>query len=81
MDPNELMSQVGSQSPGLLLWGMVWSSIGVGFFLYGKRQSRAVPLLAGILLSVLPFFVTSVTALAISGGVLTSLPWFLRGRW
>ena len=80
MDPNDLLKQAGSQSVALLMWGMVFSSIGVGFFMYGKRQRRTIPLLVGILLSVLPFFTSDTTLLAVSGSALTALPWFLRGR-
>ena len=80
MDPNDLLNQVGAASAGLMLWGMVWGSIGLGFFIYGKRQGRIVPLLVGIALSVLPFLVTDESALIASGAVLTVLPWILRGR-
>jgi len=80
MDPNDLLNHVGKASAGLMLWGMVWGSIGLGFFIYGKRQGRIVPLIVGIALSVLPFFVTDEGALIASGTALTILPWFLRGR-
>lgn len=80
MDPSELLQQASDSSPALLLWGMLYGSIGLGYFLYGKKQGRLVPLLMGVALSALPFFVTDATGLAASGAVCTALPYFLRGR-
>ncbi len=40
---------------GLLLWGLLFSSIGLGFFLYGKKQGAIVPLMCGLV--VIPYFV------------------------
>ena len=31
-----------------LLWGVLFSSIGVGYFIYGRKQQKLVPLLSGI---------------------------------
>ena len=61
-----------------LLWGLLFSSIGMGFFIYGKKQSRAVPLVCGIVLMVYPYFVQSTTWLVVIGVVLCAVPYFLR---
>jgi len=38
------------------LWiGMLLSSIGAGYFVYGKKQANASALIAGILLCILPY--------------------------
>ena len=42
-----------------LLWGLLFSSIGVGFFIYGKKQQRVVPLVCGLLLFIFPYFVAN----------------------
>ena len=39
----------------LFIW-MVAGAFGMGYFVYGKKQSRAVPMAAGILLMVIPYF-------------------------
>jgi len=36
--------------PSLLFWGILFSSAGLGFFIYGKKQNAVVPLVAGIAL-------------------------------
>jgi hypothetical protein len=61
-----------------LLWGLLFSSIGVGFFIYGRKQNRPVPLICGIALIVYPYFVRNAYLLVLIGAVITALPYFLR---
>ena len=42
-----------------ILWGLLFGSIGLGFFTYGKKQGAAVPLICGLLLMAVPYFVRS----------------------
>ncbi len=65
-------------STASLLWGLLFGSIGVGFFIYGKRQSMIVPLLCGLALIVYPYFVTSTWLLLLIGVALMAVPYFLR---
>lgn len=41
----------------VLIWSMLFGSIGVGFFIYGKRQKAIVPLCAGVALCAFPYFI------------------------
>ena len=61
-----------------LMWGMVFGSIGLGFFIYGKKQRAVVPLLSGIALMVFPYFVANIYVLIAVGIVLMALPYFIR---
>lgn len=61
-----------------LMWGMIFGSIGLGFFVYGKKQRMLMPLLAGIALMVFPYFVSNIYLLVIVGAGLSALPYFLR---
>ena len=63
---------------GLLLWGLLFSSIGLGFFLYGKKQRSVVPLVCGLVLMIYPYFIPNVTALVAIGVVLIAVPYFFR---
>ncbi len=65
-------------STSTLIWGMLFGSIGLGFFIYGKRQKAVVPLLTGIALFVFPYFIPNVTILVIVGVILVAVPYFLR---
>lgn len=62
----------------ILLWGLLFSSIGLGFFLYGKKQQRLVPLLCGLALMLYPYFVPNVYLLVAIGAALTAAPYFFR---
>jgi len=62
----------------VLLWGVLFGSIGVGYFMYGKKQQKTVPLIVGILLCIFPYFITNVYMLVIIGVVLVATPYFVR---
>jgi hypothetical protein len=62
----------------VLIWGMIFGSIGLGFFIYGKKQQKIVPLITGIVLSVFPYFISNLYILIITGAVLVALPYFFR---
>jgi hypothetical protein len=57
-----------------LFSSLVISLAGASFFMYGKKAQRPFPLMAGIAMSVYPFFVVNVLALwIITAGVLAAL--------
>ena len=60
-----------------LIFSILFGSIGMGYFVYGKKQQAALPLLAGIVLCVFPYFVSNVYIMVLVGIVVTVLPWVL----
>ena len=65
-------------SAGLLLWGVLFSSVGMGYFIYGKKQDATVPLLCGIALMIIPYFITSVLVMVLLCAALIAVPYFIR---
>jgi len=65
-------------SASLLMWGIVFSAIGFAFFTYGRKQQAIVPLVVGITLFIIPYFISNVYALVGVGGTLVALPYFVR---
>jgi len=65
-------------TPATLLWGMLFGAVGVGFFIYGKRQARIMPLVCGIALMVFPWFVSGVLPTFVIGLALVAIPFVLR---
>jgi hypothetical protein len=61
-----------------LLWGLLFGSIGLGYFIYGKKQRAVVPLVCGLALMVFPYFVSNALLLVGIGAVLAAIPYFLR---
>ena len=57
---------------------MVFGAIGLGFFMYGRKQKAVVPLLTGIALFMFPYFISNVYMLVIVGVLLVALPYFVR---
>jgi hypothetical protein len=45
--------------PSFLFASLIWGSIGVGYFIYGKKQQSFIPMIGGILMIVVSYFVSS----------------------
>ena len=61
-----------------LLWGVLFGSIGLGFFVYGRKQRAIVPLVCGLALMVFPYFVSGTLLLIAIGVALMAIPYFVR---
>jgi len=61
-----------------LLWGLLFGSFGLGYFVYGRRQKAVVPLVCGIGLMIFPYFVSNTIVLVAVGAALMAVPYFLR---
>ncbi len=61
-----------------LIWGVIFGSIGLGFFVYGKKQKAIIPLFSGIGLMVVPYFISNMYILILSGIVLVALPYIIK---
>ena len=62
----------------LIIWGLVFGSIGFGFFTYGRKQQAIVPLLVGIALIVLPYVIANLYLLILAGVILVLVPYFVK---
>lgn len=61
-----------------LLLGMLFSSIGFGYFLYGKKQKVIIPLVCSLVLMIFPYFIDQTLLLIGIGTALSILPYFIR---
>ena len=62
----------------IVMLSVLFSAIGAGYVLYGKKQRQVVPLLTGLALCVYPYFLSNGSAIAVVGILLTVVPWFIR---
>ena len=62
----------------MLIIKMFFSLVGYGFFTYGRKQRALVPLLVGIGLFILPYFISKITTLLILGVLLAITPFVIR---
>ena len=62
----------------VLLLGVVFSSIGLGYFIFGKKQKNMVVLVSGIILMLYPYFIENILLMLIIGVALIFLPKFIK---
>jgi len=61
-----------------LVLGLIFSCIGLGYFIYGKKQENAVARYSGIALMVYPYFIDNKYAVLAMGVALMALPGFIE---
>lgn len=64
--------------PGFLYLSVATGAFGSAYFLYGKKQGSAVPMLSGAALCFYPYFIDHLITAIIIGIILILMPWFLR---
>jgi bacteriorhodopsin len=57
---------------------VLFGSFGLAFFVYGRRQKKPVPLVCGLALMVVPYFVSNNYLLSAISVGLIALPYFVR---
>jgi len=48
-----------------LFASLIWGSVGVGYFIYGKRQGSWAPMVAGVLMVAVSYFVASAVLMSL----------------
>lgn len=65
-------------STAYMLWSLLFGSIGVGYFIYGKRQHKFSALGSGAALCIYTFFVSNTYLMIAIGVALMALPFVTR---
>ena len=65
-------------STSTLIMGVIFGAIGLGFFIYGKKQKAIIPLFCGIVLMILPYFIPNMYILILSGIIIVAITYFIR---
>ena len=63
-----------------LLLSLLFGAVGMGFLTYGKKMAAAVPMLAGVALIVVPYFISNLIILGLVGIALTAVPFVVRAE-
>jgi hypothetical protein len=61
-----------------LIVSLLFGLVGMGMFMYGRKEGRMVPLVAGGLLMVVPYFLPNWIAQTVVCTALSATPWFVR---
>jgi hypothetical protein len=75
LDPAKVIAGL---SMWALIWGLIFNSIGVFAFLYGKKRSNVIYMVIGVLLVIYPYAIQQTTAVFVIGVVLTAALYFFR---
>ena len=65
-------------STSILLAGVLFGAVGVGYVLYGRKQRAPLPLVSGVALMVIHYFLSNAVLLFVLGIALAVLPWVVR---
>jgi hypothetical protein len=65
-------------SASQLFLGVLFGSIGLGLFVYGRKQKTIAPFVCGLGLMVVPYFIASTWLLIVAGITLIAIPYFFR---
>jgi len=57
-----------------LIVGVISGAFGMAYIVYGKRQSKIVPAVAGVLLCIYPYFIENLYAQCALGALLLAAP-------
>lgn len=63
-----------------LLASVLWGSIGVGYFIYGKKQQEMVPLVGGLMMIAVSCFVSSALLMSLISMALMVAVYLLMRR-
>jgi hypothetical protein len=66
--------------PNSLLIGIVAGLVGGGYFAWGRKHSRVVPLLSGVALMLYPYFIDATWLLLFIGAALCAAPFVIRDQ-
>lgn len=62
----------------VLFLGVLFSSIGMGYLIYGKRQKHRIAFYSGIALMIYPYFVSGTLLTVLTGIALMLVPKFVH---
>lgn len=62
----------------MLILSLIYGAIGMGYFVYGKRQQKATPFVSGIGLCICPYFSSNIIILGLIGLLLIIVPFIFR---
>ena len=62
-----------------LLASLLWGSIGVGYFIYGKKQGAMMPMIGGIVMIAVSYVVSSWLLMSLlSIGIIVAIHWLMK---
>ena len=61
-----------------LIWSLIFGSIGLGYVIYGRKQSAPIAFVCGLGLFGVPYIVETTLALVVAGALLMITPLYIK---
>ena len=62
-----------------LFASLLWGSVGMGYFIYGKKQSAMMPMIGGIVMIAVSYVVSSWLLMSLlSIGIIVAIHWLMK---
>lgn len=76
---NAALATAGFLNAQFLFASLFWSSVGVGYWIYGKRQSAMPAMLGGVAMIAAAYFIASAVGMSlVCLGIAAGVYWFLK---
>lgn len=66
------------EDPSVLMWGVLYGGIGIGYFIYGKKQRHPIAFITGVSLFAIPYFIDDILLLFVAALALMVLPFVVK---
>jgi hypothetical protein len=67
-------------SAGTLFASLIWGTIGFGFFIYGKKQGSFIPMIGGVALTGISYFIASPLYMSLTAIGILGAMWYASKR-
>ncbi|HEV2394919.1 MAG TPA: amino acid transport protein [Verrucomicrobiae bacterium] len=65
-------------STNFLFASLIWGSVGMGYFIYGKKQASWPPMIAGVLMMAASYFFSALMMSLVCMGLMGAVYFLLR---
>ncbi|MDO8282821.1 MAG: hypothetical protein Q7U10_09425 [Thermodesulfovibrionia bacterium] len=65
-------------STAYIIWMIFFSSVGMSYMVYGRRQKLEIAFISGLILCIFPYFVTNIFLMILIGAACMALPFFIK---
>ncbi len=66
------------EDSSVLIWGTLFGGIGIGYFIYGKKQKHPISFFMGVSLFVIPYFIHDILFMVVAALALMVLPFLVK---
>jgi len=62
----------------LIIWGIIFGAMGLGYIAYGRKEKAVIPLCSGVALCLVPYIISNIYLMVMVGILLVVMPFFVK---